>query len=204
MPITTDIPLFPLREYVLFPTGQLRLNVFEPRYLELIANCEDTDTGFGVVLLQEGSEVQREDSDEKQIPAEVGTLASLVQVTKRDNGQLSVLARGGAKFRVIDYWTEPNDLMMAQVEFLPADKQPTTELSDQDRELFSAFLRGSYTWEEAFAQDVELEMLLNSVITSTLTAPISQNLLEMSDLDERFNVVRHFLREWHQLTEMNE
>ena len=47
-----QIPLFPLN-VVLFPEGELKLRIFEPRYIDMVSDCLRNDTGFGVCLIQE-------------------------------------------------------------------------------------------------------------------------------------------------------
>src|SRR5438132_12446158 len=54
--VQEDIPLFPLN-VVLFPGMPLPLHIFEPRYREMMALCEQEERPFGVVLIQEGREV---------------------------------------------------------------------------------------------------------------------------------------------------
>ena len=51
----SDLPLFPLRT-VLMPGGLLPLQIFEPRYLDLVRECTRNDSGFGVCLILQGSE----------------------------------------------------------------------------------------------------------------------------------------------------
>ncbi len=48
----TEIPLFPLSS-TLVPYGLMPLQIFEQRYLDLVANCMKHGTGFGVVKLPE-------------------------------------------------------------------------------------------------------------------------------------------------------
>ena len=52
----TEIPLFPLSS-ALVPYGYMPLQIFEQRYLDMVAACMRTGTGFGVVWLRQGSEV---------------------------------------------------------------------------------------------------------------------------------------------------
>ncbi len=65
------IPLFPLNT-VLFPGATLGLQIFEPRYREMIAGCLATRTGFGVALIRTGREV-----GDNAIPYDVGTYAEI-------------------------------------------------------------------------------------------------------------------------------
>lgn len=41
------IPLFPLNT-VLFPGGSLSLRIFEPRYLQMVADCLRNEQPFGI------------------------------------------------------------------------------------------------------------------------------------------------------------
>ena len=53
----TEIPLFPLKT-VLLPANTLALKVFEPRYLDMVANCMRENSLFGVVLIHKGEETR--------------------------------------------------------------------------------------------------------------------------------------------------
>ena len=46
-PAPDPLPLFPLQT-VLFPGSELRLRLFEPRYLDLVRNSLRAGTGFGI------------------------------------------------------------------------------------------------------------------------------------------------------------
>src|SRR6266566_1552762 len=50
------IGLFPL-ELVLVPTERVPLNVFEPRYRELVGECLERGEEFGIVLVKESGDV---------------------------------------------------------------------------------------------------------------------------------------------------
>ena len=52
-----QIPLFPLN-VVLFPEGELKLRIFEPRYIDMVSDCLRNDTGFGVCFIQEDNTLQ--------------------------------------------------------------------------------------------------------------------------------------------------
>ena len=45
----TELGLFPL-PLVLFPTERIPLHIFEPRYRELIDECVETGSEFGLAL----------------------------------------------------------------------------------------------------------------------------------------------------------
>ncbi|KGI76650.1 LON peptidase substrate-binding domain-containing protein [Oleiagrimonas soli] len=90
----TDLPLFPLST-VLFPGGQLRLRVFELRYLDMVRECTRSDAPFGVCLILEGQEVGA-----PAVPAAVGTLARITDFFTDAGGILGIRAQGQERFRV--------------------------------------------------------------------------------------------------------
>lgn len=52
------IPLFPLNSVIL-PRGRIPLQLFEPRYIDMLSRCLKACHGFVVVLLREGEETGR-------------------------------------------------------------------------------------------------------------------------------------------------
>lgn len=108
--VIKQLPLFPLKT-VLFPDGPLSLKVFEPRYLDMLSDCEKTDCGFGVFLISEGDEVG-------DAPAAIHPIGTLVKVNyweKRNDGLLGITLKGEQKIRILDKWVSANHLTLADV-----------------------------------------------------------------------------------------
>lgn len=91
------LPLFPLGS-VLFPNMLMALHIFEDRYKEMIEDCQDHDSQFGVTLIRSGNEVGDEDVE----PYLIGTAASIRDLETVDEGRLNILVQGGSRFRVRD------------------------------------------------------------------------------------------------------
>ena len=119
--VMAEIPLFPL-PLVLFPGGRLPLQIFETRYLDMVKRCMRDNTGFGVVLIEEGEQVLR--SMEQQLPSVswCGTYATIVDFDQNPNGTLGIVAEGQVKFVIRDQYEQHDRLMMAQVEFLEVER----------------------------------------------------------------------------------
>jgi Lon protease-like protein len=109
---TSEIPLFPLRS-VLVPGGYLPLQIFEPRYLDLVRECTLNDSGFGVCLILEGAE-----SGAPPQHAGIGTLARIRDFNTLPNGLLGIIAQGGERFRVQETRVLENGLLHADVDWL--------------------------------------------------------------------------------------
>ena len=107
------IPLFPLKT-VLFPGGVLPLRVFEPRYLDMISSCLKAESGIGVVLISNGSEIGRAAETH-----EVGTLSLIDYWHKRKDGLLGVTLAGQQRFKILSHKVQSNQLIVAEVTLLP-------------------------------------------------------------------------------------
>jgi len=80
--VTTDVPLFPLG-LVLLPGELQPLHIFEPRYRELAARCEEADEPF-VIAFHDGEGLRR-----------VGCTTIITEVLERfPDGRSNILVRG--------------------------------------------------------------------------------------------------------------
>jgi len=105
----TTLPLFPLGT-VLFPTNTLPLRIFEPRYVDLVGRCMRDGSGFGVVGIREGRE-----AGGTARPFDTGTTARIIDFDQGTDGLLSIVIRGGERFRVHSTTVEPHNLLIAEV-----------------------------------------------------------------------------------------
>src|ERR1700710_1055346 len=86
-----ELGLFPL-PLVLVPTERIPLHIFEPRYVELIAECIQIGGAFGPVLATGDGAVH-----------EIGTRASVQQVLDtQEDGRMDVIVEGGERFRLLE------------------------------------------------------------------------------------------------------
>ncbi|PXW94141.1 hypothetical protein C7444_11534 [Sphaerotilus hippei] len=132
--LPSELALFPLHT-VLFPQGQLGLQIFEARYLDLMAHCLRHGEGFGVVTLIQGSEVRR--SDEPMSCEPVGCLARLISCDSEQAGLLHVRCRGSQRFELSSSPRQERDgLWRAGVSWL--DDDPPVRPADEVRSTVEA------------------------------------------------------------------
>lgn len=108
-----ELPLFPLHS-VLFPGGELRLRIFEPRYLDMLRECGRRGTGFGVCLIVQGRE-----AGAPAIPAAWGTRARIADFYTLPDGLLGISAEGEERFRVERTRVRDNGLVVGSVRSVP-------------------------------------------------------------------------------------
>ena len=124
------LPLFPLKT-VLFPGCVLDLQIFEARYLDMIARCMKQGTGFGVVCILEGSEV----GDAPDDIAPIGCEALIRDFQQQENGLLGIRVEGGRRFGVLSAERQRDQLLVAEVEWL--DEIPEKPLEEEDQDLLA-------------------------------------------------------------------
>lgn len=116
-----EIGLFPLG-LVLLPSEQIPLHIFEPRYRELIGECLEDGTQFGVVY-----------ADEEGLRT-IGTYATVAEVVERfDDGRLNIVVEGGERFRLLEV-TAGSSFATGRVELVD-DEDDLPESADVDRSL---------------------------------------------------------------------
>jgi len=86
-----QIGLFPL-ELVLVPTERVPLHIFEERYKDLIGECIELGSEFGIVLTKANGDIHH-----------VGTRASVSEVLEvTPDGRMHIIVEGGDRFRVLE------------------------------------------------------------------------------------------------------
>jgi Lon protease-like protein len=103
--------MFPLGS-ALVPFQLLPLQVFEPRYRALVADCLAADGRFGVVLIERGSEIGGGD-----VRFDVGTVARIVDSAQLPDGRIGLATVGEARLRVRS-WLPDDPYPQAEVEVL--------------------------------------------------------------------------------------
>lgn len=105
---THEVPLFPLH-CVLFPGGFLPLRIFEPRYVDMVGRCLKADRPFGVVAIEDGSEV----GEAKTFAT--GTLAEIVNWFRHQDGLLGIEAIGRDRFDIESLRRQDDGLYLGSV-----------------------------------------------------------------------------------------
>jgi hypothetical protein len=107
-----QLALFPLNT-VLFPGGLLPLRIFETRYVDMVGRCTRGQETFGVVLVENGSDTERQAAT-----ATIGTSARIVDFQTLEDGLLGILCQGERRFRIHARSQLADGLNCAEVEWL--------------------------------------------------------------------------------------
>jgi len=179
------IPLFPLN-VVLLPGAELPLHIFEPRYREMVKNCLEEKSEFGMLLsLPKGL-------------ARVGCTAEILDVAKRyGDGRMDILTAGRAPFRVVELFTQA-PLLEGHVDYLEdRENPPNPRIQRQLVELFEAchtLIFDDYPKNLEGACPEELSYLVAATLPMDLLW--KQQILELRSEADRQERLVAYLREW--------
>mgnify|MGYP003700487637 CR=1 FL=1 len=90
------IPVFPLTGVLLLPRGMLPLNIFEPRYLNMVEDALKADRMIG--MIQPSREADR--SDKEPPLYAMGCAGRIVAFEETDDGRFLLSLKGVARFRI--------------------------------------------------------------------------------------------------------
>lgn len=184
-----ELRLFPLAEVVLFPGMTLPLQVFEPRYRQLVAECVQGNEPFGVALIREGDEVGG-----PAVPRDIGTTARIKSAAAGADGQLHLVTVGGRRFRILVLHHD-RPYLWGDVEY-PPDEAATVPPAHivQAREGLRRVLRLRQTVAGEFERDPRVPQspgALADAIAGLADAPAAQlqRVLETANVGERLDAV---------------
>jgi Lon protease-like protein len=88
--MTNFIPIFPL-SVIVFPGENLNLHIFEPRYKQLINECQKESKAFGIPAVINNK------------MNEIGTLVKIVEIVHAfENGEMDIRTEGTSIFRILE------------------------------------------------------------------------------------------------------
>jgi Lon protease-like protein len=183
------IPIFPLAGAIFFPRANLPLNVFEPRYLQMV---DDAMRGHRIIGM-----IQPSGSGEMRPPVYgVGCAGRLTSYGETDDGRMVISLRGLARFRVADELTAMTPYRQVRADYSAyagdLDEIDVGESEARfDREGYLGTLRQylraiqvQIDWD--WVEKAPVEVLINAF---AMLAPLSpqekQALLEARTLGER-------------------
>ena len=179
------LPLFPLN-VVLLPGADMPLHIFEPRYRQMVRDCLEAKSPFGVLLaLPNGM-------------AGTGCTAEILEVTSRyDDGRCDILTVGREPFRIVELFPE-EPLMRGHVDFLedrPAAVNP--RISHELIELYETchtLIFDDYPRDPAESAEDKISYRIASRLPMDLLW--KQRVLELRSEAERQERLVAYLREW--------
>lgn len=190
-----DLPLFPLNT-VLFPGGSIPLQVFETRYIEMIKDCLDSDSSFGVVLIKEGKEVGG-----PSVPRSVGTVAKITSINQLTNNRMLVNSIGTQRFTILEIITDdPYMVARVNIENEQVYEKIDEEVINEATQSTTEYLQGLLSLQEGWVKNpvssipeesVDLSFFMAQLIQQPV--PDQQKILEIDSVVDRLSSCTSFM-----------
>jgi uncharacterized protein len=189
----SDLPvrirLFPLGGAILLPRAVMPLNIFEPRYLEMVRDAMATDQMIG--LVQPRSDTG--DNGDRPELYDIGAVGRITQYNETGDGRFLIALTGLARFRLVQELPATTSYRQAEVDYAPyaADWSPADPLAATARAHLESTLKTyleaqglSADWDAVKSADDESLVNTLSVVCPFTTAE-RQALLQALSLPDR-------------------
>lgn len=189
------IPVFPLAGAIVLPRGQLPLNIFEPRYLNMVDDAMAGDRIIGMIQPAGGPVALPSLSP-------VGCAGRITSFAETSDGRYLITLTGVCRFRVLTELPSQAPYRLIRAQFAPFERDLTavTDESGFDRHQFLDALRLylehrglDIDWDTA--EGAPVEALINSLAMALpFEAAEKQALLEALAIDDRARALTALLR----------
>ena len=181
-----EIPVFPLSGALLLPRWQLPLNIFEPRYLNMLDDAMAGDRMIGMVQSMGG---------DKAAPdlARLGCAGRITSFSETNDGRYLITLTGIARFKIdaeLEVRTPYRKVRADWLEFEADLHEPARDaLPNRERlvtTLRAYIERNTMTADWTAVEEAPIETLVNALCAGCPFTPIEkQALLEASTLKDR-------------------
>ena len=186
--LPATIPIFPLSNFIIFPNTTVPLNIFEPRYIQMIDDSMKSHRMIGMIQPKKSGRLKKPDL------YEVGCIGKITSFNETDDGRYLVIINGISRFN-INKEIETNKLYrICEVNYEKYnrdldDKVEKFALKDLDKifkDLKNLFEKKGFLVDWS---NLKKENFSNTLNTLSMASPFSleekQVLLETKDLNTR-------------------
>lgn len=191
-----ELPVFPLRGCILLPRTSLPLNIFEPRYLNMVNDVLSGHRLIGIV--QPRGAVSTESPAGKDVPLRrIGCAGRLTHFAETDDGNVLITLTGIARFAIVDELATGKPYRICQVSYAAYAKDFVRGYG-QELVNLTRFLRVLRSYLDAHKLRADwdalnrspVELLINTLSMISPYGPEEmQALLEAPDLRRRSEVL---------------
>jgi uncharacterized protein len=192
------IPVFPLSNFIIFPKTTVPLNVFEPRYIDMINDSMKTNKLIGMI---QPKNVKISDFN---VPAlhEIGCLGKITSFKEIDDGRYLIDLKGIVRFKIFKELKTEKKYRLCEANYESYLQDLTIEKEDlkfSDLELIFKDLKSLFekrgfiiNWKALEKQSLD-ETINALAMASPFSLEEKQVLLEAKSLDIRKNRIAEIL-----------
>ena len=190
------IPVFPLSNFIVFPRATVPLNIFEPRYIQMINDCMKSHRYIGMVQPKKTGDLKKPDLHK------IGCVGKITSFNETEDGRYLIILSGICRYEIISEISSSKLYRECEVSFKNfsndlLERKEQVKFSDL-KQVFSDLkklfeLQGyQINWNDLENQNIE--QTINTLsMASPFTLEEKQILLETENLVERKNKLEKIL-----------
>jgi uncharacterized protein len=192
------IPIFPLSNFIIFPKTSVPLNIFEPRYIDMINDCMKSDKLIGMVqpkiFINDDSSIAKLHN--------IGCMGKITSFKETEDDRYLIELKGLIRFQLIKEVESKKKYREYEIDFNNFEYDLTNNkesLKFSDLELIFKDLKILFekkgfiiNWKELEKQSLD-EIINALAMASPFTLEEKQILLEAKNLDVRKNKIAEIL-----------
>ena len=182
------IPIFPLSNFIIFPNTTVPLNIFEPRYIQMINDSMKSHRMIGMIQPKKSGELKKPEL------YEVGCIGKITSFNETDDGRYLIIINGVSRFKIEEEIKSEKLYRSCKVSYQnyikdledKIEEYPIKDLEKIFKDLKNLFEKKGFMvdWSSLKKQDFS-----NTLNTLSMASPFSleekQVLLETKDLSTR-------------------
>jgi len=194
--IPNKIPIFPLSNFIIFPETTVPLNIFEPRYIEMIDDAMKGSKVIGVIQPKKSNNTTPELHN-------VGCVGKITSFNETEDGRYLIVINGLSRFKIISEIKNKKSYRECEVSFnefqsdliTRKEKINFSDLNLIFNDLKKIFEKKGYmiNWNE-----LQKQSLNHTINTLSMASPFSleekQVLLETQNLNLRKTKLEEILK----------
>ena len=184
--LPNQIPVFPLSNFIIFPKTTVPLNIFEPRYIEMVNDSMKSNKLIGMIQ-------PKNTNNEEDIPKlhNVGCLGKIISFRETEDNRYLIELKGLIRFKKIKEINNENKYRILEVKY--DDFNHDLDLIFKD--LKSLFEKKGFIINWKALEKQSLDETINALaMASPFSLEEKQVLLESKNLDVRKNKISEILK----------
>ena len=206
--LPSKLPIFPLSNFIIFPKTAVPLNIFEPRYIDMVDDSMKSNKLIGMIQ-------PKNSNNQNKIPElqQDGCVGKITSFRETDDGRYLIELKGVSRFKSIkeiDTLTKYRILEVNYDDYIEDLENKKEDLKFSDLELIFKDLKSLFekkgfiiNWKALEKQSLD-ETINALAMASPFSLEEKQVLLEAQNLDIRKNKIAEILKTYtHDIYENN-
>ena len=192
------IPVFPLSNFIIFPKTTVPLNIFEPRYVDMINDSMESNKYIGMV------QPKSKNSNDDTVPElyEIGCMGKITSFKDMNDGRYFIELKGLIRFQILKEIKSRKKYRECEINFEKFqddlnDKKENLKFSDLElifKDLKTLFERRGFIINWKALEKQSLDETINALaMASPFTLEEKQILLEAKSLELRKTKISEIL-----------